>query len=153
MEAISSSGFPAITRMPFVSKVQVKYMFSQHPEIARRWVSKYGLRYKSLPKRKKKAARKRLKAALYAAEALVYGQPGNPSTLQRTFGDNGALDPAAVQASKMSAKRNRYVMSEKLKLMRMVAKLTKYRLKKMGYLGNEQKARYKRIRQIATVRS
>ena len=147
-EAISSVAFSVITRqniMPFASKQQVKYLFAKHPGIARRWLKKYGLNYKSLPRRKKKAARKKLVAALDAAEAMVYGQPGSPSPLKRTFDADIDVDAAAAQAAKQPTRRNKRMMKEKVKLMRRVAKLTKYRLQKMGFLKNVKKAERKRL--------
>jgi hypothetical protein len=35
--------------MPFKSTAQEKYLFSKHPEIAKRWAKKYGVP-KNLPK-------------------------------------------------------------------------------------------------------
>jgi len=37
--------------MPFQSKSQQRFMFSQHPEIAKRWAKKYGVP-KNLPQHK-----------------------------------------------------------------------------------------------------
>jgi len=40
--------------MPFRSEKQRKFMFSQHPDIAKEWVKKYGAKIvKSKPKKKK----------------------------------------------------------------------------------------------------
>jgi hypothetical protein len=39
--------------MPFKSQAQMRYMFSQHPRIAKRW-AKETLKIKSLPKKVKK---------------------------------------------------------------------------------------------------
>ena len=35
--------------MPFKSKAQARFMFSQHPDIAKRWVKKYPVSIKKLP--------------------------------------------------------------------------------------------------------
>lgn len=39
---------------PFASKSQMRYLFSQHPKIAERWVKEYGKPPKNLPERKRK---------------------------------------------------------------------------------------------------
>jgi hypothetical protein len=39
--------------MPFKSKSQQKWMFSQHPDMAKRWAAET-TNFKSLPKKKKK---------------------------------------------------------------------------------------------------
>ena len=41
--------------MPFRSKKQMKYMFANHPEIAKKWVDKYGI--KIVKKEKKQYAK------------------------------------------------------------------------------------------------
>ncbi len=54
--------------MPFVSQAQRRFLFSQHPEVAKRWSKKYGMP-KNLPekignklwKRKKKIENKKKK--------------------------------------------------------------------------------------------
>lgn len=38
--------------MPIKSKAQLRFMFAKHPDIAKRWVAKYGLA-KNLPEHKK----------------------------------------------------------------------------------------------------
>lgn len=38
--------------MPFKSKAQMRYMFSQHPDIAKRWEDKYGVS-KNMPNKVK----------------------------------------------------------------------------------------------------
>jgi len=48
--------------MPFKSKAQERFMFSQHPDIAKRWAKKYGVG-KHLPlhvKKKKTVRRKKM---------------------------------------------------------------------------------------------
>lgn len=40
-----------VSAMPFKSRAQMRYMFANHPEIARRWVEKYGIP-DNLPERK-----------------------------------------------------------------------------------------------------
>mgnify|MGYP006909287388 CR=1 FL=1 len=42
--------------MPFRSEKQRKFMWSQHPEIARKWTKKYGS--KIVPKKKRKWVKK-----------------------------------------------------------------------------------------------
>jgi hypothetical protein len=42
--------------MPFKSKAQVRFMYSQHPEIAKRW-AKETLKIKKLPEKVKKKAK------------------------------------------------------------------------------------------------
>lgn len=44
--------------MPFRSEKQRRYLFAQHPEIAKRWASKYGGKIKP-PRKKKKRPPKR----------------------------------------------------------------------------------------------
>jgi len=43
--------------MPFKSKAQMRYMFWQHPRIAKRWVREYGVP-KKLPERVRKGRKK-----------------------------------------------------------------------------------------------
>lgn len=43
--------------MPFKSKAQARFMFSQHPKIAKRWASK-GLSIKKLPETAKKGSKR-----------------------------------------------------------------------------------------------
>lgn len=43
--------------MPFKSKAQARYMFSQHPKIASRWASKT-LSIKKLPENAKKGSKR-----------------------------------------------------------------------------------------------
>jgi hypothetical protein len=45
--------------MPFKSKAQMRYLYSQEPEVAQRWASRYGT--KNLPERKIKRQKKRRK--------------------------------------------------------------------------------------------
>ncbi len=45
--------------MPFASKSQLRYMFSQHPGIAERWIKEYGKPGKNLPQHKGQQKRKR----------------------------------------------------------------------------------------------
>lgn len=40
--------------MPFKSKAQMKYMYANHPEIAKRWREKYKQDTSKLPEHKKK---------------------------------------------------------------------------------------------------
>jgi len=44
--------------MPFKSEAQRRYMYSQHPAIAKRWTEKYGVP-KDLPERKSEYKRAR----------------------------------------------------------------------------------------------
>jgi hypothetical protein len=44
--------------MPFRSRAQQRFMYSQHPEIARRWEDKYGIS-KNLPDRLTNKRRRR----------------------------------------------------------------------------------------------
>ena len=38
--------------MPFKSRAQMRFMFAKHPEIAKRWVKKYGVPKKLTEKKK-----------------------------------------------------------------------------------------------------
>ena len=119
--------------MPFKSKAQVRYLYSQHPEIARRWAAEYGQKVKSLPARAK--LKKRMKKA-EAVNEFVFGQPGHPSPAN-TLAQPPVASPAAKAASTLPIPRNIKLMAAKLKSMARVAKRVKYRLKKMGFLkGN-----------------
>ena len=50
--------------MPFRSKAQAKYLFSQHPKIAKKWASE-GYTYRDLPKRVKRHGIRNLKSSKY----------------------------------------------------------------------------------------
>lgn len=114
--------------MPFVSQAQARFMYSQHPDIARRWAAKYGQSIKSLPNKKKLK-----KKIMKAAEVFSYGQPGHPSPAN-LVGQPSPVSPAAKAASHIPIPRNIKLMTSKLRSMARVAKRVKYRLKKMGFI-------------------
>lgn len=119
--------------MPLVSKAQVRYMFSQHPEIARRWTTNYGLNYKSLPARKRirKAVRKAREAGKISE--FVFGQPGHPSPAA-PLAQPVVIPPTAIAAARISTPRTRKTQRDMARKMARIAKRVKYRLKKKGYL-------------------
>jgi hypothetical protein len=124
--------------MPFKSQAQARYLYSQHPEIARRWAAEYGQKIKSLPARKK--LKKRLRKAHESGKALefVYGQPSHPSPAAPFSQPAPPASQAAVAASHQSTPKTRYIRRSMLRSMAKVAKRVKYRLRKMGYLKGEQ---------------
>lgn len=45
--------------MPFTSKHQLRYLFANNPELAKKWIAEYGKAYlKDLPEHKPKAKKK-----------------------------------------------------------------------------------------------
>jgi hypothetical protein len=50
--------------MPFKSKAQQRYMYAQHPDIAKRWEDTYGVP-KSLPEHVKKKRKRKVRRQRY----------------------------------------------------------------------------------------
>lgn len=124
--------------MPFKSQAQVRYMYSQRPEIARRWAATYKQNIKSLPDKKK--LKKQIKKAHENAEILefVFGQPGHPSPADPL--SKPPVNPIAKAAVAASRIPNAYTRKERRSLARQmlrIAKRVRYRLKKMGYIKGE----------------
>jgi hypothetical protein len=107
--------------MPFASKAQQRFMYWAHPEIARRWASKYG----TIPGKK----RKKLKVKEFA-----FGQPSHPAPAAPFSAPPPVLDLAAKAASAVPTPHNRILKAAKMRMMAKIAKRVKRRLSSMGLL-------------------